>query len=246
MADWISSVFELEEIDGSLSYLSFSRFADPQDYGYISRTDSNFARVTFLVPLLSTTRGMALVGWIDKLAEQHFENYTPEVTGYITLYATVADNLAHSFQRSIFLAFLFVFTLFFIYLRNIKIFIAALLTNIFPILFILGLMGWLEIPLDMVTVPIGALLLGIIVDDTSHFLYWFKQTGDLRMTFIEAGPGIVYTTIILIFGFSVFLFSSVPPIRYFGILSISALLSAVFSDLVLLPIILQMLEKKKR
>ncbi|MCH8272250.1 MAG: hypothetical protein IIB41_03240, partial [Candidatus Marinimicrobia bacterium] len=44
VADWISSVFELEEIDGSLSYLSFSRFADPQDYGYISRTDSNFAR----------------------------------------------------------------------------------------------------------------------------------------------------------------------------------------------------------
>jgi len=243
--NWIAAVFELEEIDGVLSYLSFSMFYDPQDYGYQAEKDKNLGRVTFLVPLLSTTRGMTLVKKIRALAETNFNNYNPGITGYVTLYAVVADKLEKSFQQSLIWAFLLVFLLIFLFLRNFKLFLAALLPNIFPILFIIGLMGWLKIPLDMVTVPIGCLLLSIIVDDTIHFLYWFKNTGDLRTTFQEAGPGLFHTTLVLFIGFSVFLFSSVPPIKHFGILSVTALVSALVGDLVLLPIILKRISKMK-
>ncbi|MCK4344709.1 MAG: MMPL family transporter [Bacteroidales bacterium] len=242
--NWISSVFKLKEIGGVLSYLSFPPFVNPREYGYISKNDDNLVRVTFLVPLLSTTKGIALVKKINALAIADFDNYTPVITGYVTLYAVIADKLNKSFQQSLILAFLLVFAIIFVYLRNIKLFLASLFPNIFPILFIIGLMGWLKIPLDMVTVPIGCLLLSIIVDDTIHFIYWYKNTGNLRSTFIEAGPGIFHTTIVLILGFSVFLISSSPPIKYFGIISITALLTALIGDFILLPIILKHIEKR--
>jgi len=241
---WISSVLALKEVNGSLSYLDFPPPLDPRQYGYISE-DENLGRITFLIPLLSTTQGISLVRRIDSLGRKDLSMHKPEITGYVTLYASIADGLRKSFLKSLFLAFIFVFVIIFVYLRNFRLFVASLFPNIFPILAIIGMMGWLKIPLDMVTVPIGCLLLGIIVDDTIHFLYWYKKTGDLRKTFIEAGPGICLTTFILVIGFTVFLISSSPPVRYFGILGITALVSALISDFVLLPVILKLTDKKK-
>jgi len=241
---WISSVMAFREITGVLSYLDFPSSPDPRQYGYISE-DNKLGRITFLIPLLSTTQGISLVKRIDALGLKNSGKHKPEITGYVTLYASVADGLKKSFLKSLFLAFIFVFVIIFAYLRNFRLFLASLFPNIFPILAIIGMMGWLKIPLDMVTVPIGCLLLGIIVDDTIHFLYWYKKTDDLRKTFIEAGPGICFTTFILATGFAVFLISSSPPVRYFGILSITALVSALMGDFVLLPVILRLTDKKR-
>ncbi len=240
---WISSVFELQEVDGVLSYLNFYSFSEAQKYGYLSQ-DGNLGRITFLMPILSTTEGISLAKKIDHLAENHLGGYKPAINGYVTLYATVANELKKSFLKSIVLAFIFVFLLILIYLRDLKLFLAAILPNVFPVVFVIGLMGWLKISLNMVTVPIGCLLLCVIVDDTVHFLFWYKQTGDLGKAFLEAGPGIFMTSLTLIVGFSVFLLASSPPIRYFGILGIAALFAALIGDLVLLPLILKAMESK--
>jgi predicted RND superfamily exporter protein len=100
-------------------------------------------------------------------------------------------------------------------------------------------MGWFGIPLDMVTVPMGCLVLGIIVDDTIHFLYWYRKSGSVDSAFNEAGPGAIFTSVIYILGFSLFLFSSVNPVRYFGILFITSIATALFADIVIMPIILK-------
>jgi len=239
--NWISSVFELDEIDGVFSYTHFLPFLDARSYGYISK-DGKIGRITFLIPILSTTKGMDLVRRIDSISEKILSNYQPKINGYVTLYAIVADELKKSFIESLLIAFVLVFLVMLTYLRNFKLFFAAILPNVFPIVFIIGLMGWLKISLNMVTVPIGCLLLGIIVDDTIHFLFWYKKTDNLRITFIEAGPGIFLTTLILVMGFSVFLFAAAPPIRYFGILSIVALITAVIGDTILLPIMLRIFD----
>jgi len=241
---WISSVFELHEVDGVLSYTNFLSLLESRRYGYISQ-DGNLGRVTFLIPILSTTKGISLVERIDLLAEKNLGGYRPKINGYVTLYATVADELEKSFLKSIVLAFVLVFILILIYLRDFRLFLSAVFPNVFPVVFIIGLMGWLRISLNMVTVPIGCLLLCIIVDDTVHFLFWYKKTGDLRKTFLEAGPGIFLTSLILVVGFSVFLLALSPPIRYFGILGITALVTALIGDLVLLPIILRMMESRR-
>jgi predicted RND superfamily exporter protein len=239
--DWIYSVYNLEKIDGDISYLSFPQYIDAQQYGYKEK-GGNLGRITFLAPLLSTSQGRALVDKIDSIGNNYFINNRPKITGFVTLYGILAEKLGESFLYSLFLAFLSVFTIIFLYLKNTKLFIASIFPNIFPIVTILGLMGWLNIPLDMVTVPIGCLLLSIIVDDTIHFIFWYKKTADIRETYKEAGPGIIYTSIVLVTGFSVFLISSSPPIRNFGILSITAMLSALCGDLILLPVILKLLK----
>ena len=241
---WISSVFELDEVDGVLSYLNFNSFSDARKYGYISQV-GNLGRITFLIPILSTTEGISLVKTIDNLAESNLRGYRPLINGYVTLYATLANELERSFVRSIALAFGLVFVLILIYLRDLKLFLAAIFPNVMPIVFIMGLMGWLRISLNMVTVPIGCLLLCVIVDDSVHFLFWYKQTRDLQTTYDEAGPGIFLTSVILIVGFSVFILASSPPIKYFGILGITALFTALIGDLVLLPIILKTMESRR-
>ena len=115
--------------------------------------------------------------------------------------------------------------------------------NLLPILAILGVMGWFHIPLDMVTFPMGCLALGLIVDDTVHYLYWYRKSRDVQFAYEKAGPGTVITSLIYILGFSVFLFAAANPVRYFGILAITALITALFGDIVILPIILDKTDK---
>lgn len=241
--EWISTVFELDEIGGFLSYLAFPPLINPQQHGYISK-NGNLGRITFLIPLLSSTKGIALGKKIDLLADKYIGQHIPKATGYITLFACVADELGKSFLRSLILVFLLVFFVIFVYLRDIKLFLSSLFPNIFPIIVIIGMMGWLRISLDIVTIPIGCLFLSIIADDTIHFLYWYKKNRDLRKTMAEAGPGIYLTSFILVLGFSVFILSSSPPVKNFGILSMIALTTALFGVVVLLPIILKITDKK--
>jgi predicted RND superfamily exporter protein len=237
--DWISAVFKLDEVDGAVSYLNLSLFREGAGAAYFSR-DGRLGRVTFLIPVLSTERGIALVGKIDDLAVRKLSGARPSVNGYVTLYAVVAEELRKAFLSSLTLAFLLIFVAMGVYLRNTRLLLASILPNILPIAFIVGLMGWSGLKLNMATVPIGCLMLGILVDNTLHILFWFKKTGSLREAIREAAPGMFLTSLILAVGFSVFLFASSPPIRYFGILSITALLTGLAGDCVLLPVLVRM------
>jgi len=242
---WISMVFKLDEVGGVLSYLEFLPQLNPQQYGYISKS-GNLGRITFLIPLLSSTKGIALGKKIDLLGDKYIGHHIPKATGYITLFAYVADELGKSFLRSLILVFLLVFFVIFVYLRDIKLFLSSLFPTIFPILIIIGMMGWLKISLDIVTIPIGCLFLSIIADDTIHFLYWYQKSRDLKITMAEAGPGIYLTSFVLVLGFSLFILSPSPPVRNFGILGVIALTTALFGVVVLLPIILKITDKRMK
>ena len=238
--EWIDDVYELDEVGAVMSYFAFPPLMNPGRYGYISE-DGRIGRIVFFVPLTSTSEGMELVREIDELSEKHFtgSQVYPKPTGYVSLYVSVADHLSKSFRQSLLLAFLFVFLVIFLFLRNFRLFLASILPNIFPVLAILGVMGWFKIPLDMVTVPMGCLALGIIVDDTIHYLYWYRKTGSVQLALENAGPGTITTSIIYIAGFSVFLFADANPVKYFGILSITTMVTALFGDIVLLPYIIK-------
>ena len=242
--NWIENVYRLDKVEAVMSYLAIPGWINPGQSGYVSK-DGKSGRITFFVPMQSTTEGLSLADQIDALADKCFQNPEdkPRPTGFLSLYVSVSDHLSQSFRKSLILAFILVFLIILLFVRNAVLFAAAILPNLFPIIAILGIMGWFHIPLDMVTVPIGCLALGIIVDDTIHFLYWFKKTNHVEPAFKEAGPGIVVTSIIAVLGFSVFLFAQAPPVRYFGILSITAMITAFLGDIVILPIILQWLER---
>jgi predicted RND superfamily exporter protein len=240
LRQWVDAVYKLDEVGGIMSYLQLPQWIDPRKVGYASE-DGQTGRITFFIPIMSTTMGLALVEQIDQIAQKIFEETQsiPKPTGYVALYVSVADHLAKSFQSSLLLAFIFIFFIVFFYVHNIRVFIATILPNLFPVLSLLGVMGWLGIPLDMVTFPIGCLALGIIVDDTIHFLYWYRKTKDTGTTMVQAGPGIIVTSILAVAGFAVFLFAEAPPVRYFGLLCITAMVSALFGDIIILPFMLK-------
>ncbi|SNR42324.1 hypothetical protein SAMN04488009_1579 [Maribacter sedimenticola] len=135
--------------------------------------------------------------------------------------------------------------------RDIKIFLISLVPNILPILFAGSVLGFLNIPLEASLSVVFAIVFGIAVDDTIHFLGKYKlgitqglsKEAALEKTFVQTGRALVITTIILFFGFMVMLFSIHQPSRTIGLIISVTLVTALILDLLLLPVLLRKLIK---
>ncbi len=133
--------------------------------------------------------------------------------------------------------------------RNLKLLLISLLPNILPLLFAAGLLGFLGIPLEATISVVFAIVFGIAVDDTIHFLGRYKVSRDnghdkekaLEITFAETGRALVITTLSLFFGFMVLLFSIHAPSMTIGLLVSVTLLAALVLDLLLLPVLIRKL-----
>ncbi|UWX53746.1 MMPL family transporter [Maribacter litopenaei] len=131
--------------------------------------------------------------------------------------------------------------------RNFKIFIISLIPNILPILFAGAVLGFLSIPLEASLSVVFAIVFGIAVDDTIHFLGKYKlgrtqgltQEEALQKTFAHTGRALVITTIILFFGFLVLLFSIHQPSITIGIIISVTLVTALILDVLLLPVLIR-------
>jgi uncharacterized protein len=123
---------------------------------------------------------------------------------------------------------------------------AAMVVNLLPVLLVFGVMGWSGIPLDIATATVGAIVLGIVVDDTIHFLHRYRVSQRAGMssataateTIRHAGRGMLLTSAVLGSGFAVMIAAGTKSISYFGLLAALAVLSAVACDLLLLPALL--------
>jgi len=130
--------------------------------------------------------------------------------------------------------------------RNLRLALVAIISNIFAATLVLGLMGWLGIPLDLMTVNNAAICIGIAVDDTIHNLHRYlresRKDGDYRASMVRAhasiGRELFYTTLAISLGFSVLASSSLVPTIYFGLFTGIAMLAALVADLALLPLLL--------
>lgn len=150
------------------------------------------------------------------------------------------------------MAILIVSVLMALLFRNIKMLLISLLPNIFPLLLAGALLGFLGIELEAGVSIVFAVIFGIAVDDTIHFLSKYKLARNkglalepaMRITFLETGKAIVLTSIILFFGFLVMLFSIHPPSVTIGLLISLTLLSALISDLLLIPLLIRWMMPK--
>ncbi|MCB0559056.1 MAG: MMPL family transporter [Lewinellaceae bacterium] len=137
--------------------------------------------------------------------------------------------------------------------RNWRMLFISLVPNIVPLLLAGALLGFLGIELEAGTSIVFAVIFGIAVDDTIHFLSKFKLSRNkglsieesLHITFLETGKAIVLTTIILFFGFLVMLFSIHPPSVTIGLLISLTLFSALISDLTLIPLLIRWMMKEE-
>jgi len=138
------------------------------------------------------------------------------------------------------------FIMFILLFRSVKVAAIALLANIIPIGVIFGVMGWGEIPLDMMTITIAAISVGIGVDDTIHYIHRFKEEFKKDKNYIKAmrrshesiGYAMYYTSLAIIIGFSILVTSNFIPTIYFGLLTVVVMFFALLCALILLPILL--------
>ncbi len=182
------------------------------------------------------------------------ENTRPEVAQFVrTGTGLIIDKNAAYVRSSLLtglgLAVLIVSLLMALLFRNARMIFISLVPNLFPLLLAGALLGFLGIELEAGISIVFAVIFGIAVDDTIHFLSKFKlarQSGlnveqSLYLTFMETGKAITLTTVILFFGFLVMLFSIHPPSVAIGLIISVTLFSALFSDLLFIPVLIRWL-----
>lgn len=164
-------------------------------------------------------------------------------TGTFSLYNNLLQSLFSSQIKTIFTVFSIIFVLFVIVFRSISVALIAVIPNTLPSLIILGLMGLIGIPLDIMTITIAAIAIGIGIDNAIHYISRFKTEllvdGDFVSSMYRAhnsiGVSMFYTAATVAIGFAVLILSHFIPSIYFGIFMAIAMLSAVIVNLTLLP-----------
>ena len=210
------------------------------------------ARVTVGIPMGSAQSFEATINELTALAELP-PGMTLTASGYLPLYVRMMDYIVRSQLTSFGLAFLIIFSLVGLLFGSLRMAVLSIPANLLPVLMTLGLMGLLGIRLDVATVTIAAIVLGLVVDDTVQFLYRYQHERSRRATEIEAvshavrivGRPMAITTVVLALGFCVLGLASVKSVAWFGLLLAFALVSALFSDLLVIPAFLVMLGEEE-
>ena len=166
-----------------------------------------------------------------------------KLAGVLILFNNLLQSLFKSQILTLGIVILGIFLMFFILFRNIIISLIGVVPNFIAALFILGIIGMLNIPLDMMTITIAAITIGIAVDNSIHYIYRFKEEfqkiNDYNLTLDRChstvGVAILNTSITIVFGFSILVLSNFIPTIYFGIFTGIAMLLAMISVLTLLP-----------
>jgi predicted RND superfamily exporter protein len=166
-----------------------------------------------------------------------------KLAGVLILFNNLLQSLFKSQILTLGLVMIGIFTMFIILFRNIKLSLIGVVPNFIAAFFILGIIGLLGIPLDMMTITIAAITIGIAVDNSIHYIYRFKEefskikdySKTLKKCHSTVGVAILNTSITIVFGFSILVLSKFIPTIYFGLFTGIAMLLAMISVLTLLP-----------
>ena len=172
-----------------------------------------------------------------------FERDEYKLTGVLILFNNLLQSLFKSQILTLGIVMLGIFFMFFILFRNLTLSFIGVVPNFLAAFFILGIIGLMEIPLDMMTITIAAITIGIAVDNSIHYIFRFKEEfqklNDYNKTLDKChstvGIAILNTSITIVFGFSILVLSNFIPTIYFGVFTGIAMLLAMISVLTLLP-----------
>ena len=176
-----------------------------------------------------------------KLKDDEFK-----LAGVLILFNNLLQSLFKSQILTLGFVMMGILVMFLILFKNIKLSLIGVIPNFLAAFFILGIIGILNIPLDLMTITIAAITIGIAVDNSIHYIYRFKEefskikdyNKTIKHCHSTVGVAIVNTSITIVFGFSILFLSNFIPTIYFGIFTGIAMLFAMLSVLTLLPVML--------
>ena len=185
----------------------------------------------------------------DLTSELGLKESQVKLTGMLVLYNNVLESLITSQILTIGFVFAAIMIMFLFLFRSIKFAVIAVIPSIIASSSVLGLMGLMNIPLDIMTITIAAICIGIGVDHSIHYVHRFRKEildsshADvaIKNAHNSTGQAIYYTSVIIILGFSILAFSNFIPTIYFGLFTAFAMLLALFANLTLLPVLLMKL-----
>jgi uncharacterized protein len=217
------------------------------DLWYFVDSSYTEARLTIHVPMASSRSLRAVIDKTEKMINETFRGHVSVAFGgYIPLYIKLIEYIARTQVESFILAFILIFASTTILLRSWYYLFIIIIPNIIPIIFTLGFMGFTGINLDVATVTVAAITIGLSVDNTIHYLYYFKLLRKagmgvrdaVRETLLFKGAPMFISNIILVFGYLIMIFGHVTSVVYFGILTSLTLSVALLCDILLLPSLL--------
>lgn len=178
--------------------------------------------------------------------ELKFDPETIHFTGMVVLYNNMLQSLYRSQILTIGVVFVSIMFMFMILFRSVSLALIGIVPNLLAAGTVLSLMGWMGIPLDMMTITIAAITVGIAVDDTIHYIHRFQEEFKVDQDYLAAmdrchgsiGKAMYYTSVTITLGFSILALSEFMPTIYFGLLTGAAMVVALIGALTLLPLLI--------
>ena len=220
-------------------------------------------QIRFSIRVIDSDSNLRRDALLKKIRSDLIEQFDlqPEqlrLSGLLVLYNNVLQSLFDSQIKTMGTVFVVIALMLAVLFRSIPLALIGVVPTLFAAASILGLMGWLGIPLDIMTITIAAITIGIGVDNTIHYTHRFVEelTGDgpargdywaaMRNTHGSVGRAIYYTSITVTVGFSILALSNFVPIMYFGLFTGLAMLLALIANLTLLPLLFAVIKPIRR
>ena len=222
------------------------RFKESLIYPYLS-IDNNMVKITARIRDSNNIERDKLIGKINNYIKSEFDNIEEfKVNGLLVLYNNMLQSLFSSQIKSFGIILISIFIMFLILFKSLSLSIIGIIPNVFASSFILGLIGLLRIPLDIMTITIAAITIGIAVDNTIHYIYRIKENKKndneiydlIKNTHNNVGYAVLTTSLTIAFGFSILSLSNFVPTILFGLFTALAMIIAMIGVLITLPAIL--------
>lgn len=251
------------DLPGLAQYLNMGRDSGTSPASSFTKLLSSFmdstrqeARISVNMADVGSHRLPELMNDIQTRINQLFpkENYEVKLTGTSITFLAGGQFIIDGLKESILWAFLLIALCMLYLFKSLRILVCSLIPNVIPLVITAGIMGWAGVPLKPSTVLIFSVALGIAIDITIRFLVNYKQelpryNEDVAATVVQTihstGISILYTSMVLIAGFVIFCFSNFGGTQALGWLTSLTLVTATFTNLILLPALLISFSKKK-
>ena len=242
--------FEIPEKNRRKTLILAQQIANQTKIKLVSN-DKRKVRITGNIPEFGSyntgQRNQKLFRYLEENIDHNLIEY--QLTGTNYLIDQSHEMLAEDMVKSLLIAIVLVSIMLGIYFRSFRTVLVALVPNLIPLILIGGLIYVFNVPIQISTSVIFALVFGIVVDDTIHFLATYRGFKNLTkeerliQTFNSAGKGMVNTTLVLLSGFAIFMLSSFGATFYLGFFLCISLLLALLTDFLLLPVLIRKFSK---
>ncbi len=209
-------------------------------------------RLSILAPFTDAVLYRDYIDAVEGYLDREFPDQEVLLTGRMALFMQIMKNVIAGMIKSYAFALVVITVLMTLLIGRLRIGLLSMAANVAPIICIMGFMGVKGIPLDLSTVLVGSIALGLVVDDTIHFLYHFKrayeETGCVETavseTLMSTGRALVITSMVLGGGFLIYLFATLQSSVRFGLLIGCSIIFALAADFFLVPALLSLVHGK--